>query len=44
LVENGCIIDDTLLLNGTKIKILEDLDEPSLLNKTRYDEIIKALF
>jgi hypothetical protein len=44
LVENGCIIDDTLLLNGSKIKILEDLDEPSLLNKTRYDEIIKALF
>jgi hypothetical protein len=44
LIEKGCCVDETLLLNGYEIKSLEDLNDPSMLNIERYNEIIKTLF
>jgi hypothetical protein len=44
LIEKGCCVDETLLLNGYKIKSLEDLNDPSMLNIERYNEIINTLF
>lgn len=44
LIEKGCCVDETLLVNGDEIKSLEDLNDPSVVNIERYNEIIKTLF